>query len=412
MKKQVFLIMVVIMMTQSVFAQTRYPVVSPSGQTLWYVITDGYATVTYPNSDGSYLSYSYIGCTEPVGSLIIPSSVVIDGVLYDVQEIGSGAFRECGITSVTIPNTITHIGAYAFGYCDTLTEIVSLASIAPTTSSVAFAGISGNINVFIPCGSYMYYYTRWSHFSDFIENDAPLFSATSSDSTMGGVNIITAPTCSAPTAIFYANAYMGYRFDHWSDGNTDNPRILTLTSDTSIVGYFTAMSSDTVYYHDTTYIGVHDTTFVHDTTYFPLYIHDTITQHDTVLLNVTIHDTIIAYVNIPVHDTIFAYIEVPVHDTIYLPQYIHDTVWLHDTVYVTQTGIDDKGILTAKIYQRNGQVVVEGVDGNTVTLYDVNGRVLATKQDYGTVIRFDAPASGTYMIKIGNYPARKVVVIR
>ena len=27
-------------------------------------------------------------------------------------------------------------------------------------------------------------------------------------------------------------------------------------------------------------------------------------------------------------------------------------------------------------------------------------------------LRFDAPVSGTYMIKIGNYPARKVVVIR
>ena len=27
-------------------------------------------------------------------------------------------------------------------------------------------------------------------------------------------------------------------------------------------------------------------------------------------------------------------------------------------------------------------------------------------------LRFDAPASGTYMVKIGRYPARKVVVIR
>ena len=45
-------------------------------------------------------------------------------------------------------------------------------------------------------------------------------------------------------------------------------------------------------------------------------------------------------------------------------------------------------------------------------LYDVTGRVLATKQDYGTEIRFDVPASGTYMIKIGNHAARKVVVIR
>lgn len=45
-------------------------------------------------------------------------------------------------------------------------------------------------------------------------------------------------------------------------------------------------------------------------------------------------------------------------------------------------------------------------------LCDVTGRVLAAKQDYGTAIRFDVPVSSIYMIKIGNYAARKVVVMR
>ena len=70
------------------------------------------------------------------------------------------------------------------------------------------------------------------------------------------------------------------------------------------------------------------------------------------------------------------------------------------------------GNINAEIYQRNGQVVVDGAEGNTVSFYDITGRILATKQDYGTPLRFDAPVSGTYMIKIGNYQARKVVVIR
>ena len=56
--------------------------------------------------------------------------------------------------------------------------------------------------------------------------------------------------------------------------------------------------------------------------------------------------------------------------------------------------------------------VVEGANGNMVTFYDVHGRVLATKRDEYAPLRFDAPASGTYLIKIGNYPARRVVVIR
>ena len=56
--------------------------------------------------------------------------------------------------------------------------------------------------------------------------------------------------------------------------------------------------------------------------------------------------------------------------------------------------------------------MVEGADGNDVTLYDISGRQLATKQDYGAPLRFNVPASGTYMVRIGRHAARKVVVKR
>lgn len=57
----------------------------------------------------------------------------------------------------------------------------------------------------------------------------------------------------------------------------------------------------------------------------------------------------------------------------------YDTVYLHDTIYVTTEGIDGVDGVSAKIYQRGGQIVVEGAEGNTVTLYDAVGRVLATR---------------------------------
>ena len=56
--------------------------------------------------------------------------------------------------------------------------------------------------------------------------------------------------------------------------------------------------------------------------------------------------------------------------------------------------------------------VVEGADGRVVTLYDVNGHMLATKQDNDVLLRFEVPASGTYVIKVGHYPAKKIVVVR
>ena len=126
-----------------------------------------------------------------------------------------------------------------------------------------------------------------------------------------------------------------------------------------------------------------DTLVIHDTIYVEVLVHDTVTITDTLVLMVT--------------DTL------TLHDTIYLPQYIHDTIYI---------GIDDVVVTNAKIYLSNGQVVVEGSEGYQVTLYDVNGRTLATKQDDNAPLLFDVPVSGTYMIRIGNYPARKVVVIR
>ena len=178
--------------------------------------------------------------------------------------------------------------------------------------------------------------------------------------------------------------------------------------------------------HDTTYIDIHDTTYIdiHDTTYIdvPYAVHDTtyITLTDTVINTIydTITNTVYDTVTNTVYDTIdnFVYDTLTVIDTLWLTQtdtlWLHDTIIIHDTIYITQEGVDDVEAMNAKVYSSNGQIVVDGAVGNTVWLYDINGRVLATKRDEYTPLCFDAPASGTYLIKIGDHPARKVVVIR
>lgn len=85
------------------------------------------------------------------------------------------------------------------------------------------------------------------------------------------------------------------------------------------------------------------------------------------------------------------------------------TLIIHDTIV---TGVDGVEALNAKVYIHNGQIVVEGAEGNTVWLYDAVGRLLATRQDDYSALRFDVPATGTYLIKVGNHPARRVVVVR
>ena len=228
----------------------------------------------------------------------------------------------------------------------------------------------------------------------------------------------------------------------WSNGVTDNPYTLTATSDTSLQAYFTLPDTlifrDTInhYIHDTTFINnyVHDTTiqyvnqYIHDTTYINNYVHDTTILymnqyvHDTTYINNYIHDTVrmttqmfdTTIVNVYHFDT--AIYNTYHFDTLIVKNHYYDTVYItthhYDTIYITEQGIGDVDGINAKVYSSNGQVVVEGANGNMVTLYDVTGRVLAAKQDDYAPMRFDAPATGTYMIKIGAYPARKVVGIR
>lgn len=171
--------------------------------------------------------------------------------------------------------------------------------------------------------------------------------------------------------------YSGYQFSHWSDGSTFNPYTFAVVNNVQLTAFF--------YENGTPY---QDTLIVHDTVYIDVPVHDTtyITLTDTLYITET--------------DTLWF------HDTIYLPQYIHDTI------YITQEDIDGTEGSATKVYSSHGHVIVDGANGNTVTLYDVNGRMIATKHDEYAPLHFAVSTSGTYMLKIGNHPARKVVVIR
>ena len=181
--------------------------------------------------------------------------------------------------------------------------------------------------------------------------------------------------------------------------------------------------TDTVTVVETEYVEVpiHDTTVVTltDTVTMIETVTDTVTLVETVTDTVTVVETVIdtvtnteyIYDTTVVTETDTLYLTIS--DTVYIPLY--DTIYItvHDTVYITEQGIPgtDEGT-EAKIYSSQGQIVVEGAEGNEVRLYDVVGRVLASKRDEYAPLRFDAPASGTYMIKIGSHPARRVVVIK
>lgn len=208
-------------------------------------------------------------------------------------------------------------------------------------------------------------------YTAFFEDDTYTIIAVPEDSSMGlveGSGTYYAKTMVTVRAI----AEQGYRFEHWTDGNTENPRSIRLVSNVFLTGYFVPAIRDTLFVVDTTVLDtivvvenrVGDTLFIHqtkvvrgtvwDSTYVPA--SGAIVMNDTVY--VTIVDT--AFVDVYEHDT--TYIEVPLHDTAYVNVYVHDTTQIEVPVYDTTQ-------LT--IYTRDTTYInVEVRDTVTVTLVD------------------------------------------
>ena len=72
-------------------------------------------------------------------------------------------------------------------------------------------------------------------------------------------------------------------------------------------------------------------------------------------------------------------------------------------------GIDDVSDGEISITVNEHIIVVSGVEGCLVTIYDVAGRKLATRHNG---IHFEVPTAGTYLVRVGDQVARKVVVVR
>ena len=91
----------------------------------------GLTSVTIGNSVTSIGEYAFLDCSG-LTSVTIPNSV---------KSIGSCCFYDCsGLTSVTIGNSVTSIGTKAFVNCPELLDVYCYAEKVPSTKSDAFDG--------------------------------------------------------------------------------------------------------------------------------------------------------------------------------------------------------------------------------------------------------------------------------
>ena len=170
----------------------------------------------------------------------------------NVRLIPSGICQDMAlIDSISIPSTVTHIGDFAFYGCDGLERIISSASIPPTISETTFEDYTTKL--YVPIGSKTRYHEAdyWSNFTDLRNDGASYTIVLSTDIEKGSVSGGGLYEDGEIVRIS-ATPKVGYLFARWSDGNTENPRKITVESELSLTAEFTAVCRLSVLSNDAT----------------------------------------------------------------------------------------------------------------------------------------------------------------
>jgi hypothetical protein len=246
---------------------------------------DNFTTLNLP-SNLTYIGMSAFESCNTLNSITIPSNVAriddeafqncsnlnsVDFLTNNLTYIGDGAFKNCtSLTTFVVPNTVDSLGKKdgyvlypgtfegcssltkitlgknlkyiaecTFNGCTSLQTLVSLATIPPTFQYADNTFVNThNVALIVGCDALPNYQNSfdWSYY--FSNNMTEIIydvNVYSNDEDKGIVDMQRDCSTATLTATTTGDCF---RFYSWSDGVTENPRIVNLESDTNIVAIF------------------------------------------------------------------------------------------------------------------------------------------------------------------------------
>ncbi len=374
-------------------------------------------SITLPASVTAFGEYAFGKCFS-LTSFTVPEGAT---------ELSSRCFwNDTLLASVTLPSSLELINYKAFYNCKSL-QSISLPDGLTTIGDQAFYGCTGLQSVSFPNGLTTLGSAAFYKCSNLLSVDIP-----------SSVNVI----------------------DEWCFSQCSNLASVTLHEGTETIGYcaFRECTSLTTINYPSTLKEIGDYSFQYDSLLaIPLILPESLTYlgllaygdcHSIVtaslpgslgevpgqlfygcrsLSTVTLGDGIWsigeqAFNHCPNIDTLFVKSAYPpgvgpltdstfftYNSTVVVPcgtrnAYIAEPIWSEFAAVIEDcgNGIDEHDAPDINIYATDGRIIVEGAEGETVSIFDINGR---------SVRNSDLP-SGVYFVIVGNRQAKKVVVIR
>ena len=223
----------------------------------------------------------------------------------------------------------------------------------------------------------------------YFQQTSATVSVSVNDAAMGSATVDDAVVAMNGTTTLRATANQHYHFVSWSDGSTENPHTVTISSDTS----FTATFAANVYHITLTATpenvpadlleGAGDYTYTPGLT-----------------------------AEIKAHSTAnFRFVGWSDGSS----DSVRTIIITEDKEYVAQyeyVGIEDVEAAQIDIYSAEGNIYVRGAEQRMVYVYDAVGRLVMSQKAGVEVVTIPMQTSGIYVVKVDGIAARRVAVVR